>query len=53
MFVSTKRIMNMFTLMNMPNIATTDGNHKLDWEGFPVPVSGIIDLSKQFHPTGL
>ena len=50
MIVSTKRLMNMVSLSN---IATTDGTHKLNWEGFPVPVAGIIDQSKQFHPTGL
>ena len=35
----------------MSEIASTDGTHKLIYEGYPIIISGIIDQSKAFHPT--
>ncbi len=48
MVLSTKRLLDMIPLSEK---ASTDGTHKLIYEGYPIIISGIIDQSKAFHPS--
>ena len=49
-FITTKRLLNHLPISR---ILHADATYKLNWNGFPVLVTGTSDSDRQFHPFGL
>ncbi len=47
--LSTKRLLDM---TKQTKHVMSDATHKLNYEGFPVLVAGVVDQDRKFHPSG-